>query len=31
MAEAGLPHVVFQGILNLINGLRGPPAIAAAA
>ena len=31
MAEAGLPHVVFQGILSLINGLRGPPAITAAA
>jgi len=31
MAEAGLPRAVFQGILSLINGLRGPPAIPAAA
>ena len=26
MAEAALPRSVFSGILNLINGLRGPPA-----
>ena len=25
-AEAALPRAVFAGILNLINGLRGPPA-----
>ena len=31
MAEAGLPRSVFKGILSLINGLRGPPAITAAA
>lgn len=31
MAEAGLPRTVFHGILSLINGLRGPPAITAAA
>ena len=31
MAEAGLPRAVFQGILSLINGLRGPPAQTAAA
>lgn len=31
MAEAGLPRTVFQGILCLINGLRGPPATTGAA
>ena len=31
MAEAALPRSVFQGVVNLINGLRGPPAISAAA
>ena len=31
MAEAGLPRSVFNGILSLINGLRGPPAAKAAA
>jgi hypothetical protein len=30
MAEAGLPRSVFNGILALINGLRGPPAVKAA-
>jgi hypothetical protein len=25
-AEAALPRAVFVGILDLINGLRGPPA-----
>jgi hypothetical protein len=30
MAEAGLPRSVFNGILDLINGLRGPPAVKAA-
>jgi hypothetical protein len=30
MAEAGLPRAVFQGILTLINRLRGPPAITTA-
>ena len=27
MAEAALPRSVFGGILGLINGLRGPPAM----
>jgi hypothetical protein len=27
MAEAALPRTVFAGILGLINGLRGPPAV----
>ena len=31
MAEAGLPRSVFAGILGLINGLRGSPAIDLAA
>ena len=31
IAEAGLPRAAFQGILSLINGLRGPLAITAAA
>ena len=31
MAEAALPRSVFQGVVNLISGLRGPPAISAAA
>jgi hypothetical protein len=31
MAEASLPRSVFNGILSLINGLRGPPAVKAAA
>ena len=31
IAEAGLSHAVFQGILSLINGLRGPPTAKAAA
>ena len=31
MAEAGLPRPVFNGILALINGLRGPPTMEAAA
>lgn len=31
MAEAALPRSLFQGIVNLINGLRGPPAISATA
>ena len=31
MAEADLPKSVFEGILALISGLRGPPAITAAA
>ncbi len=30
-AEAALPQAVFAGILTLINGLRGPPAVAASA
>jgi hypothetical protein len=25
MAEAALPRQVFAGILELVNGLRGPP------
>jgi hypothetical protein len=29
MAEAALPRAVFAGVLDLINGLRGPPAEAA--
>jgi len=29
MAEAALPREVFAGVLDLINGLRGPPAAAA--
>ena len=31
LAEVGLPRTVFQGILSLINGLRGPPLVKAAA
>ena len=31
MAEAGLPRSVFNGILALINGLRGPPNVDTAA
>jgi hypothetical protein len=27
-AEAALPRAIFAGILDLINGLRGPPAAA---
>ena len=30
-AEAALPRSVFAGVLDLINGLRGPPAKAACA
>jgi hypothetical protein len=30
-AEAALPRAVFAGVLDLINGLRGPPAEAACA
>ena len=30
-AEAALPRAVFAGVLGLITGLRGPPAIAASA
>ena len=30
-AEVALPRQVFEGILNLINGLRGPPAETASA
>ncbi len=31
MAEAALPRAVFAGITGLINGLRGPPSVAAPA
>jgi hypothetical protein len=31
MAEAALPRQVFAGILTLINGLHGPPAITVSA
>ena len=31
MAEAALPRAVFAGIIGLINGLRGPPSVAAPA
>ena len=31
MAEAGLPRSMFNDILALINGLRGPPAVKAVA
>ncbi len=31
LAEAALPREVFAGALDLINGLRGPPATAASA
>jgi hypothetical protein len=27
MAEAAVPRTIFVGILGLINGLRGPPAV----
>lgn len=30
LAEAALPRAVFAGVLDLINGLRGPPAVAVA-
>lgn len=31
LAEAALPRAAFAGVLDLINGLRGPPATAASA
>jgi hypothetical protein len=31
LAEAALPREVFAGVLGLINGLRGPPAVAVCA
>jgi len=31
MASAALPRTVFAGVLDRINGLRGPPAEAACA
>ncbi len=31
MAEVALPRAVFAGIINLINGLRGPPFTAVSA
>ena len=31
MAEAALPRVVFEGILGLIDGLRGAPAVTVSA
>jgi hypothetical protein len=31
LTEAALPRAVFVGVLGLINGLRGPPAVAPSA
>ena len=31
LAEAALPREVFAGVLDLVNGLRGPPPMTASA